>query len=84
MKPHVLNIIALLERDGWCQHTHKNEKGERCIQGAINEAVPPLLWKEVERIIERELGIGIMFFNDMPGRTKRHVISKLKSCAEKL
>jgi len=76
----------LLRRDGWCQFTALDEKGQRCAMGVTMEVFSPHNFVAVEDWavdLEEVLGLSNYFggwgavitWNNTPGRTAEEVIA---------
>lgn len=86
------DAAKILERDGWCQGTARDEAGRRCAVGAITRAYYELLSEQrmdsydcmrtfdgIERRLELE---SLGRYNDADGRTAEQVIAKLRYAAK--
>jgi hypothetical protein len=84
----LLDAADLLERDGWCQHHFRNEKGHRCVIEAIGAATDhkPLLRDKARYQLAQALpgSLSIIEWNDAHSRRKSQVIKKLREVARGL
>lgn len=76
----------ILMRDGWTQKTTRNADGQRCVAGALRDAMglqtPQSVRYEAERTLALFVGTAITTWNDAPERTAEDVILALKRAAE--
>lgn len=66
-----------IREHGWCQGTMRDEKGRVCAMGATEYCGAENWGQLVDAAFRNELGgkIGVVQFNDRPGRTVEEVLA---------
>jgi hypothetical protein len=77
----LLDAADLIEERGWCQGSYSDQDGRVCAIGAIVRAGNHQHYRRAEAMMMMVVGMSVVGWNDIKGRTKEEVITALRRAA---